>query len=84
MMRDNLICRVADGRLDEDVEAARDEDGRDEAQQKEENHVVSHELSSTVENSKKSRWFYRKQLAGPFHEGPQFDFKLFFSHNLIT
>lgn len=47
MMRDNLVRRVADGRLDEDVEAARDEDGRDEAQQEEEDHVVSHELSST-------------------------------------
>ena len=55
MVRDDLVGGVADRRRDEDVEAARDEDGRDEAQQKEENHVVSHELSSTVENSKKSR-----------------------------
>ena len=82
MMRDNLVRRVADGRLDEDVEAARDEDGRDEAQQEEEDHVVSHELSSTEENSKKIKVIL--YMAGPFHEGPQFDFKLFFSHNLIT
>ena len=46
MMRDDLVGGVADRRRDEDVEAARDEDGRDEAQQEEEGHVVSDERTA--------------------------------------
>ena len=46
MMRDDLVGGVADRRVDEDVEAARDEDGGDEAQQEEEDHVVTDERSA--------------------------------------
>ena len=45
-MRDDLVGGVADGRHDEDVEAARDEDGRDEAQQEEQDHVVTDERTA--------------------------------------
>ena len=45
-MRDDLVGGVADGRHDEDVEAARDEDGRDEAQQEEQDHVVPDERTA--------------------------------------
>ena len=49
MMRDDLVGGVADRRVDEDVEAARDEDGCDEAQQEEEDHVVPDERSAAKE-----------------------------------
>ena len=49
MMRDDLVGGVADRRMDEDVEAARDEDGCDEAQQEEEDHVVPDERSAVKE-----------------------------------
>ena len=51
MMRDDLVGGVADRRVDEDVEAARDEDGGDEAQQEEEDHVVTDERSAA------KKWF---------------------------
>ena len=46
MMRDDLVGGVADRRLDEDVEAARDEDRRDEAQQEKQDHVVPDERTA--------------------------------------
>ena len=55
-MGDDLVRCVADCRLDENVEAARDEDGCDEAQQEEHDHVV---LDERLAEKVQIRWSSR-------------------------
>ena len=77
-MRDDLVGGVADGRHDEDVEAARDEDGRDEAQQEEQDHVVPDERTAekvgSLVLSPSIFWasrFFSRRLRTPLQSGTQ-------------